>query len=194
MPEFTEEDHEASRAEGCADAYDRWQTMTATNQFMNSHERMRREAKAMFRKDLESVGLPPEVLGAVSKAGNMMPASPDFRYPEEVNVPSDPVVREACVEGMMERLQRLYDRLDEIGVSTEADSDEAPPEHQDAVWNLRHEIARVERRLDAFSNGSAEAAQDSWKAEKDNEDVEEENADDQWNEPWPDTTDAPVWD
>ena len=171
VPEFTEEEHEAARSEGCMDAYERWQWMTDTRRFMNSHDRMHAEGKAAFRRDLESIGLPPEVLGAVSKAGRMLPNSPNFEYPTEVNVPKDAEIRQACIDGMHDYLDRLYEKLESLGIDPDAnpESDAIPLEHRDTVRNIHQERARTIARIEAFT----ETEQDT-EASRRNEGLSEE--------------------
>lgn len=149
---FTEEDEEKARREGCCNAAEAYMWKINSDLFMYAHEDMHRKGRAANRRDLESVGVPPEDLGAISKAGGMLPGTPEYEPPTEIHPPRDPVTREAALLGMRDRLVRLHKTLEERGIphGVSPDSDDYPWERRDDVDHLYREREEIRGRLAAY--------------------------------------------
>ncbi len=151
-PKFTEEDEEKAKAEGCCSAAEAYEWKINSELFMYAHEDMHRKSRAAFRRDLESVGVAPENLGAISAAARELPGSPNYEPPTEFHPPSDPVKREAALLGIRDRLVRLHKTLEDKGIphDTGPDSDDYPWERHGEVDHLYREREEIRNKLAAY--------------------------------------------
>jgi hypothetical protein len=151
-PKFTEEDEEKARSEGCCDAAEAEMWKINTDLFIYAHEDMHRKARAAFRRDLESIGVPPESLGAIAAAARKMPGSPDYEPPTEIHPPRNPVIRDAAVLGMRDRLVRLHKTLEDKGIphGVSPDTDDYPWERHGDVDHLYRQREEIRDRLAAY--------------------------------------------
>lgn len=71
--DFTEEEEQIAREEGCYSAAERWEWMQRTENFIATREDISRRGREAFREDMRSIGLTPDALGAMNRAWGLAP-------------------------------------------------------------------------------------------------------------------------
>ncbi|HRI86618.1 MAG TPA: hypothetical protein PK869_00055 [Candidatus Hydrogenedentes bacterium] len=71
--DFTEEEEQIAREEGCYSAAERWEWMQRTENYIATREDISRRGREAFREDMRSIGLTPDALGAMSRAWGLAP-------------------------------------------------------------------------------------------------------------------------
>ncbi len=152
---FSAEEEAQAHAAGYANAREKRKADTEYEHWVHFQESSHRRAKAKTRYGLETVGVPPEDLGAVAKAPGELPRVPEYTLPEPV-VPKDPVMKEAAKQGIRQRLVRHLTRHPELYRQWQHEKEWIPDgEDQRAA---QHELERIKERMHAFGDDAESVA------------------------------------
>ena len=155
-PQFTAKDHEAARAQGYRDALDKFLWEMGGKLADEGARKRKLQSKAQMRADLEGEGLSTEELGGLSEEAARLPRYPHYEPKPEVHAPKDPYMRNAQVQGMVNRLIQLDERFRDHGVSLFDEEADVSPELREKYRWAQMERQRVAKRLVAFGEDPSE--------------------------------------